>query len=71
MTTGSSNRNTATTTILDLPTELIEYICCCDSWKLIDALNLAVSHSKRKNCLFHEQNSHRIQIHTKIRFVGQ
>ncbi|XP_022164020.1 uncharacterized protein LOC111029360 [Myzus persicae] len=49
--------NTATTTILDLPTELIEYICCCDSLKLNDVFNLAVSHSKLNNCLFHERNS--------------
>ncbi|XP_016663713.1 uncharacterized protein LOC100573372 isoform X2 [Acyrthosiphon pisum] len=53
----TSSANTATTTILDLPTELIEYICCYDSLKLIDVFNLAVSHSKLKNSLFHERNS--------------
>ncbi|XP_060873145.1 uncharacterized protein LOC132946995 [Metopolophium dirhodum] len=53
----TSSANTDTTTILDLPTELIEYICCYDSMQLIDILNLAVSHSKLKKCLFHEQNS--------------
>ncbi|XP_003246320.1 uncharacterized protein LOC100576037 isoform X2 [Acyrthosiphon pisum] len=52
----TSSVNTATTTILDLPTELIEYICCYDSLKLIDVFNLAVSHSKLKNSLFHERN---------------
>ncbi|KAE9540070.1 hypothetical protein AGLY_005322 [Aphis glycines] len=55
--TACSSAETASTTILDLPTELIEYICCCDSLKLIDVFNLAVSHSKLNNCLFHERNS--------------
>ncbi|CAI6362763.1 unnamed protein product [Macrosiphum euphorbiae] len=53
----TSSATTASTTILDLPTELIEYICCCDSLKLIDVFNLAISHSKLNNCLFHERNS--------------
>ncbi|XP_060873453.1 uncharacterized protein LOC132947228 isoform X2 [Metopolophium dirhodum] len=53
----TNSANTNTTTILDLPTELIEYICCYDSLTLIDVLNLAVSHSRLKKCLFHEQNA--------------
>lgn len=45
------------TTILDLPIELIEQICCYDSLKLIDVFNLAVSHPKLNNCLLGEPNS--------------
>lgn len=45
------------TTILDLPTELIENICSRDVITLADIYNLAICHSKLNNSLFHEQNS--------------
>ncbi|XP_025410604.1 uncharacterized protein LOC112683682 isoform X2 [Sipha flava] len=46
------------TTILDLPAELIEYLCCSNILDMIDIFNLSLSHPKLNNCLFREPNSH-------------
>lgn len=47
-----------TVTILDLPSELIEHICGCDTMNMIDIFNLAMSHPKLNDCLFRERNSY-------------
>lgn len=63
------------TTILDLPNELITYICRSDALKLNDVFNLAASHPKFNDCLFREPNSYfwkskYLQKYT-IRFLSQ